>query len=168
VVLLGGSPGKVVAADLNVVVREFAELVVVHTEKLGLFGGAELETGDEVDAVGKDGSHNKGVSSNGDDVGNLDVQLLPLVVEPSSSHSGVDTVHADDEIGGEETVEDETDHASDSVLSEHIHGIVDADQILDLGAVIANDTGADTKEEGSVGRDETGSRRGSNESRDQT
>lgn len=41
VVFLGG-PGQVITADLDVVVGEFTELVVIHTQQLGLFGCTEL------------------------------------------------------------------------------------------------------------------------------
>ena len=39
---LGGCPGEVVTADLDVIVGEFTELVVVHTEELSLLRCAKL------------------------------------------------------------------------------------------------------------------------------
>ena len=50
---LGGwGPGKVISADLNVIVGEFSELVVIHTEEFGFLRGAEVKTWDSVDGIG--------------------------------------------------------------------------------------------------------------------
>jgi len=76
---LGRCPGEVVATHLNVVVGELAKLVVIHTEKLGLFRRAQVKTGNEVDGVGNESAHAEGPSGRGTDVGNLDVHLLPIV-----------------------------------------------------------------------------------------
>lgn len=47
--VLGGGPGEVVAADLNVVVGKLAKLVVVQAEQLGFFRGAQVQAGYAVD-----------------------------------------------------------------------------------------------------------------------
>lgn len=129
--IAGGAPGEEVTADLDVVVGEFTVLVVVHAEELGLLGGAELETGDEVDDLGDDGGHDKGVGGGGDDGGDLPADGLVVVVHETTSGTSVDTVEADDGAGGEEGVEEETDHAADTVLSEDIEGVVNLDHKLD-------------------------------------
>lgn len=131
-VMLLGSPGEIVAADLDIVVCEFTELVVVHTQQLGFLGGAQIQAGNGVDRVGDDGGHDKGVGSGGDDVGDLNVQLLPVVDDPAAdAGAGVDTVQADDGVVSEEGVEDETDHSGDTVFGQHIHRVVDADPVFD-------------------------------------
>lgn len=130
--VLGWGPGEVVSSDLDVIVGEFSELVIIHTQKLSLLRSTELETWDGVDAVGEDGGDDECVCGAGDDVGNLDVELLPVVVEPPTvDDTGVDTIETDYVVGGEEGVEDETDHTSDTVLSEDIEGIVNANPELD-------------------------------------
>lgn len=134
--VLSGSPGEVVTADLNVVVGELAKLVVIHTEKLGLLRSAELESWNFIDGEGDDGADNEGVSGSGDDVSNLHVHLLPVLCDPATGEeASVDTVEANDVGGTEETVEDETDNSSDTVLSEHIHSIIDLDPELDCEGI---------------------------------
>lgn len=133
---LGGSPGEVVTADLNVVIGEFAELVVIHTEELGLFRCAEVKSRNHVDAVREEGAHNEGVDGGGYDVGNLLVHLLPLVLDPASNKdSVVHTVKANDVVGSEDAVEDKADDSSDAVLSEHVHSIINLDPELDCTVV---------------------------------
>lgn len=128
---LSGCPGEVVTADLNVVVGEFTELVIIHTEELSLLRGAELQSGDFVDDKGEESADDEGVGGAGDDVGNLLVNGSSLTSDSTSSKSVVDTVEADDVVGTEKTVEEETPHSSDTVLSEHIEGIVNLDPELD-------------------------------------
>jgi hypothetical protein len=125
--VLGRGPGEIVTTDLDVIVGEFTELVVIHTKEFGLLGCSEVKTRDHVDNVGENGRHDKGVGGAGDDVSNLNVELLVVVVDPAASHTSVDTVESDDVVGSEESVEDESNHTGDTVLSEDIHRIVDAD-----------------------------------------
>jgi hypothetical protein len=54
-----------------------------------------------------------------------------VAVEETTLGTGVDTIETDDGVGGEEGVEDETDDTADSVLSEDIEGVVNADEELD-------------------------------------
>ncbi len=130
--ILGWCPGKIIPADLNVVVCELTELVVIHTEKLSLFGSAQVQAGDLVDDEGEDGGHDEGVACACYDVGDLDVQLLPVVVEPAAGDdTGADTVKANDVVGCKEAVKDETDHSGKAVFGEHVHTVVDADPELD-------------------------------------
>lgn len=129
--IAGGAPGEEVTADLDVVVGEFTVLVVIHTEELSLLGGAELEAGDEVDDLGDDGGHDEGVGGGGDDGGDLPADGLVVVVHETTSGTSVDTVEADDGAGSEEGVEEETDHAADTVLSEDIERVVNLDHELD-------------------------------------
>ena len=134
--VLGGRPGQVVPAHLDVVVGELAELVVVHAEELGLLGRAELEAGDLVDDEGDERRHDEGVRAACEGVGHLDVELLVVVVEPAAcDEAGVDAVEADDVVGGEEGVEQEADDAGDGVLCQHVHAVVDLDPELDCGRV---------------------------------
>lgn len=129
---LGWSPGKVISADLDVVIGKLAELVIIHTEKLGLFGCTEVKTWDLVDGKCKEGADAERVCSACNDVRELNVELLPVVVNPAAwERAVVDTIEADDVRGAKECVEDETDHASDTVLGENIHSIINADPVLD-------------------------------------
>ena len=131
-VSLSGSPGKVVTADLDVVVGELSKLVVIHTEKLGLLSGTELETGDLVDDERKDGAHDESVGGDGNDIDELDVELLPVVLDPATSEKTVvHTIKTNNVVRTEDTVCEKADHTSDTVLSEHVEGIVDLNPVLD-------------------------------------
>ena len=129
--VLSGSPGEVVTADLDVIVGEFTELVVVHTEELSLLRCAKLEAGNLVDNESEDGGDDEGVGGDGDDVSNLLVDCGSLTGDGTSGKSVVDTVKTDDVVGTEDAVEEKAPHSSDTVLSEHIEGIVDLDPELD-------------------------------------
>jgi hypothetical protein len=178
-VALSGRPRQVVTTDLNVIVCEFTKLVIVHTEELSFFGGAKVEARDLVDDESDDGADDEGVGGAGDNVGNLDVHLLPVVHDPATFNR-VDTVETDDVGCGKDTVEDETDHSGDTVLSEHIKGIIDLDPEFDcellvaviscggehtLGCKVSNNASGDAESNARPWCDESGSWGGSNESR---
>lgn len=97
-----------------------------------MLGGTELQTGDGVDDEGEDEGDDEGVGGDGDDIGDLDVELLPVLVDPAPvDDTGVDAVKTNDVVCAKQTVEDETDHTSDAVLSEHIHGVVNVNHVFD-------------------------------------
>ena len=135
---VGGGPGEVVTADLDVIVGELAELVIVHTQKLSLLGSTEVHTGDLVDDERKDSTDGEGVCGAGGDVGDLLVDSRRSTGDGTSGEAVVDAVEADDVVRAEDTVKEETDHSSDTVLSEHIEGIVNADPELDCELLAAD------------------------------
>ena len=101
------SPGEEISSDLDVIVCEFTELIVVHTEEFGFLRGAKMETWDEIDEEGEESGDDKGVGDDGDDVRELDVHLFPVLVEEAACYdAGVDTVETDDVVGAEEGVEE--------------------------------------------------------------
>jgi hypothetical protein len=128
---LGGCPGKVVTADLHVVVGELAKLVVVHAQEFSFFGGAQLEAGDLVDGEREDGANGEGVGGDGYYVGDLLVDGGGSAGDGAALDTVIDTVEADDVVGAENAVEEESDHSSDTVLSEHIERIVNLDPEFD-------------------------------------
>lgn len=133
-VVLSGGPGKVITTDLDVIVGELAELVVVHTEEFGFFRGAEMKTGDLVDAEGEERAHDECVGSAGHNVRDLNVHLLPVVVDPSSlGDTVVHSIETDNVGCSENAVEEKTDHTGDTVLSEDIESIIDLNPELDFG-----------------------------------
>ena len=88
--------------DLDVVVGELAELAVIHTELLLLRGGAEGETGDEVEEEEDEAGEGEGPGEGGEGAGELVAYLGPVALDPAeggplgdrkstrlnSSHSG--------------------------------------------------------------------------------
>lgn len=128
----GRSPSEVISSDLNVVVCEFTQLIVIHPKQLGFLGSAEVKTRDEVDGVGEDGGHDEGVGSAGDNVGDLDVELLVIVIDPATGNdAGVDPVETDDVGCAEQGVGEEAEHPGHTVLSEDIHRVVNSYPVLD-------------------------------------
>lgn len=164
--LLRRSPGKVVTADLDVVVGELSVLVVIHAEKLSLGGSTEVKAGNEVDGLGDESRDDKGIAAAGKDVDNLLVELSPVAVEEATLNAHVDAIQADDVVGGEESVENKTDDATDGVFGEHIESIINAEVELDLGAKVAGNASNDTKQNTGPGSDDTGSGSGGDEARD--
>lgn len=131
-VLFLGRPGKVVTTDFDVVVGEFTELVIVHAEQFGFFGGTQVKTRDGVDDEGDDGGDDERVRAGGNDIGDLDVELFVVVDDPATiPRAGVDAVEADDRVVCEEGVEDEADDTCDTVFGEDIHRVIDADPVFD-------------------------------------
>ena len=161
-----GDPRRVVAAELDVVVRELPVLVVVETDELGLLTGAEVQARDQVDQLGDDDRHDERVGGTGHDVGDLDVKLPVILVDESSRDLAVDAVEADDPVVGEEGVPHETNHAADRVFGEHVHGVVDADEHFHLGGKVADDAGDDAEGDGRPRGDEPGGWGGGNEAGD--
>lgn len=126
-------PGEIIAANLDVVVRELAQLVVVHTEQLCLLGRPQGQPGDGIDGDSDDGRDDKGVRTCGCDVRNLDIQLLVVVDDPAAdSGAGVDAIEADDSVVAEEGVEKKADDTGNAVFGEDVHGVVDADPVFDF------------------------------------
>jgi hypothetical protein len=182
---LSGCPGKVVTADLDVVVGELAELVIVHTQELSLLRSTEVHTGDLVDDEREDGTDDEGVCGAGYDVGDLLVDGRRGTGDGTSGKTVVDAVEADDVVRAEDTVEEETNHSSDAVLSEDIEGIINADPEFDcglleiafkvdrgfkrtLGSKVSNNTSGDSKNDGCPRSDETRGGSGSDKTRDGT
>jgi hypothetical protein len=130
---LGWGPGKVVTADLDVVVGKLAKLVVIHTEELSLLRSTKLQTWDLVDDEGEDSADGEGVDGDGNNVRNLLVDSRGSTRNRTTLNSVVDTVESNDVVGSEDAVEEESNHSSDTVLSEHIERIVNLDPELDCG-----------------------------------
>jgi hypothetical protein len=130
---LGWGPSKVVTADLDVVVGKLAKLVVIHTEELSLLRSTKLQTWDLVDDEGEDSADGEGVDGDGNNVRNLLVDSRGSTRNRTTLNSVVDTVESNDVVGSEDAVEEESNHSSDTVLSEHIERIVNLDPELDCG-----------------------------------
>ncbi len=94
-----------------------------------------MQTRDLVDNEGEDGGYDEGVCSDGDNVGDLLVDGFGGTSDGASSQAVVDTVKSDDVVCAEDSVQEETPHASDAVLSENIEGIINADPELDCTVV---------------------------------
>lgn len=76
------------SGELDVVVGELANLGVVNTQHLGVLGGSDTQTRDEVDNEQNEAgaSERVGTASNG--IGDLVAELDPVVVEPASVDTG--------------------------------------------------------------------------------
>jgi hypothetical protein len=119
-----------VPPELDIVRGKFAVLNIVHSEHLILKASPELETRDEVNSLGNKGGDDEGIGASGDNIGNLDVKLLPVAVEPATRDNG-NTVQGGETSLGKESIDDETDDTTDGVLSEEIESIIHAKETLD-------------------------------------
>jgi hypothetical protein len=72
-----------VAGELDVVVGKLAELDVIHAELLLLGGGAEGQTGDEVEEEEDDAGEDKSPGEGSDGTGELVTHLDPVVLDPA-------------------------------------------------------------------------------------
>ena len=115
-----------------------------------------MESGELVDGEADDGGDDESVCGDSENVGKLDVELLPALVDPAARHAVVHAIEADDVVGAEQAVEEEANHAGDAVLGEYVHCVVDVDEVLDLSGVIADNTRDDSQEDTAVGHDEPG------------
>ena len=80
-----------------------------------------MQARDDVDHKGDDVRHDKGPAGGGENVCDLDVELLVPVVDPTTLDSaGVHAVQADDVGGGEEAVGQQAEHARNAMLGKHV------------------------------------------------
>ena len=135
--VLRRSPSQVISSNFNIIVSKLAELIIIHAEQFSFFGSSEVQAWDEVDDECEGGGHDECIGCSGNDVCDLDVQLLVVVVQPAAiDYACVDAVETDDVVCSEEGVEEEPDHSCDTVLSEHVHAVVDADPELDYKVLV--------------------------------
>lgn len=180
------APGKEVSANLDVIVGELAMLVIVHTKEFGLLRSTKLKTRDEVNDLGNDGGHDKGVRRSTNNGSDLPANDNVVAVHESTCGTSVDAVESDNRTASEESVKNETNDTADTVLSEDIERVINSDEELDceirlvsvikhtlmrwltLGGKVTGDTSNNAENDTGPGVDETRSRSGSNETRDGT
>jgi hypothetical protein len=91
-----------------------------------------VEARDFVDDESNESAHDESIRGASDDICELDVELLPVVLDPPAwEEASVDAVKTNDSTVTEEAIKEETDHTSDTMLSEHIEGVVNSDPELD-------------------------------------
>ena len=165
-----GCPGEVITTDLHVVVGEFAKLVVVHAEELSLLRCAEVKTRDVVNAVGNQSADDECVGGARNDVGDLLVDRSEVASEETTARRRdlSAATETDNVVGAEESVEKKTPHASDTVLSEHIHRVIDPDPVLDLGREVGNNASGDAEDDRSPGCEESRGGSGGDKARNET
>ena len=115
-----------------------------------------MESGELVDGEADDGGDDESVCGDSDNVGDLDVELLIVVVDEAALDTVVHAIEADDVVGAEQAIEEEANHAGDAVLGEYVHCVVNVDEVLYLGAVIADSARDDSQEDAAMGHDEPG------------
>lgn len=153
-------------ANLDEVLDEFTNVLLVHTDDLSLVGAAQAQAGNDVHDLADDRGDDEDVGTARADVGELDVELLEVALHEASGDGGVDFVQGDDVVGGEDAVEEETDDTCDTVLTEQVESVVDADPVLDLGSIIAADAGNDAQDDAGPRWDHAGAWGSSDETGD--
>ncbi len=128
----GGRPCQVISSDLDIIVGEFAQLVIIHSEQFGFFRRAEVQTRDVVDDQSKNRRHDESVAGARNNVGDLDVELLVVVIQPASGdETRAHPIQANNPVGGKQGVKEQPDDSCNPVLSEDVNGIIDSDPELD-------------------------------------
>ena len=92
-----------------------------------------MQAGDEVDEVGEEEGNGEGPAGGGEDVGELDVELAVVVVKPAAYYDACVYAVESDYVGcAEEGVGHKAEHARDSVFSEDVHGVVNAEPVFNF------------------------------------
>lgn len=143
-----------IAGKLNIVISELSELGIIDTKDLGLLGGAEGKAGDEVHDEEDDAGAAEGVGETSDGVSELVSELDPVTSDPASGDLG-GAIEVGNVGSGEDTGEEVTDDTANTVLSEDIKSVVDVDEELELGGVVAGGASDNTVDDSSPGSDET-------------
>jgi hypothetical protein len=132
--------------QLNIVVGELANLGIVDTQDLSLFGGTQGQAGNEVHDEEDEAGSDKGVCGTRDGIGQLVSELDPVVVEPATGDDSV-AIEMRYVIRSEEGSEDIADETADGVFSEDVEGIIDTNEELELGGVLERVSGGKEEEE---------------------
>lgn len=128
--------GDDIASELNIVVGELSELGIVDTEDFGLLRAAEGKTWDEVHDEKDNAGSTEGVCETSNGVGKLVGKLNVVTVDPSTwNDSGA--IEMSYVVRGKDTSQQVSDDSSNTVLSEDIEGVVNVDEELELGGVVA-------------------------------
>lgn len=144
--------------QLNIVIRELANLGVVNTQNLRFFGGAKAQSGDQVHDEEDETGAEEGVGEAGAGVGDLVAELDPVPVEPAAGDGG-HAVEVRYVVCREEAGEDIPDEASNSVLREDVEGIVNTKDELQLRRVVGSRGAQDAVDDGRPRGDVTTPRR---------
>lgn len=173
---LGRRPGEVIPPHLDIVVGEFAKLVIIHAQEFSLLARAKVQAWDEVDSVGDEQRHAECPAAGSKDVGDLDVENFPLLTDPAAGDdAGIHPIKPDDVGRAEECVRQEAKNAGEAVLRQDIHTIIDTNPVLDywtlerrvdgelqvrltFSSVIAYDSGHNAKDDRPPRRDDSGCR----------
>lgn len=86
-----------------------AHLVVIHAHVLGVDRRAQVQAGNQVDRLCEYHSHDESVCAGSADVRNLDVELLPVVVEPAARVCRIHIIECDNPPFREKRIENKAD-----------------------------------------------------------
>lgn len=151
----------------DVIVCKLAEVGIIDTDNLCLFGCSESESRDKVHDPTENSGHDERVGESGDSIGDLVTKLNVVVVKPSTWNLG-DAVEPSNGCLREQCSHDAADDTANSVRCEHVEGLVDADEELDLGSKVTPDTSDETDRDGGRGTDVSGSGGDTDKTRDRT
>ena len=136
------------AGQFNVVVRELADLSIIDTQDLGLLADAEGQTRDQVHDEQDEAGSAKGVDTTRDGVSELVAELDPVLVEPSTWNLS-EAIKMCYVISSEEGCEDVADETTNGMFSKDIKSIIDAEDELELGGIVAGRASDNAVDDGS-------------------
>lgn len=133
--------------QLDVIVRELANLGVVDAENLGFFGSAQMHARDHVEDEQDERRADEGVGAPREGVGQLVAELDPVVVEPAT-FDDLHVIQVGNVVGSEKGGADVADQAADAVHGEDVEGVVDAEYELQLSSVVGEAGAEDAVDDG--------------------
>lgn len=135
---------------------KLANLNVINTERLLLLGGTQAQCGDEfadeVERAEDQTCAEEGVCAAGEGVSELVAELDPVVVQPAAIDDGV-SVQMRNVVSGEEGSQNVSNEAANAVDCKDVERVVAAEEVLELGGIVAGNTSTDAKDDSSPGWD---------------
>jgi len=151
----------IISLPLHKVIGEFANLSFIDAVDLSIFSGAKRKAGNQVHKKQDDAGHAEGITETSDTIAELVSELDIVVVEPTSWDDS-DAVKRSNIICSKETGQEISYHTTNTVDCKDIERIVNADEELEFGCIIANDTADDTEDDSRPRRDVSRCRRDGN------
>jgi hypothetical protein len=137
-----------VASEFNIVISKLSKLSVIDTENLRLLGTAEGKTGNKVHNEKDNAGTTEGVGEASNGVSKLVCKLNVMTVDPSTRDFG-SAIEMGYVVRGEDTSQQVANNSANTMLSKDIKGVVDMDEELELGGIVACGSTDDSVDDGS-------------------
>ena len=141
-----------ITSHLDIIIRKLAQLRIIQTHLLFLGARPQRQSRNQVHQEQNNTSPAKGISEARNGVGKLVGELDVVLVEPAARDGGR-AVERGYVVCGEEAGHEVADYAADAVDGEDVEGVVDLDQVLELGGEVAGDGADDAEDDGGPGWD---------------
>lgn len=142
------------AAEIRILKVDILNVLVIQTAALVLLAGADVHAGDLVDDEQEDARHDEGPGSAGGGACELKAHLAVVLVPPATLIGATrNTVEGDNPLVSEQTSQEISNEAANTVEGKDIEAIVDREQVLVFDDVEAADRGNGTDQGSDVDGD---------------